>query len=117
MLLDLVEQTSIADVEILRGTAAIPSKSFQRILDHFDLRALLYVTNDGSNPGAGRRCINETSSWFSCRRRGDLCFELSSSGVGISHHHRSGNEITEFPEVSAPIVKQGNVHQSTRETS
>ena len=51
MLLDLVEQTPIADVEVLGCVPAIPAGNFEGVLDHLCLGAILHVANNSSHTG------------------------------------------------------------------
>ena len=106
MLLDLVKQAAVADVQILRGAAAIPTEGFQRALNHLRFGARLYIAHNGSEPYARRRCVNEAIPHICRCECGDPGFQFPGGCVCVAH-----DKIKQFPQVSPPIVKKRNIHQ------
>lgn len=117
MLLDLVQQTSVAHVEVLRRAPTIPTESLERTLDHVRLGTGLYIANNRPYANAWNRCIRQLILRISQARCVYLGFQFSGSSVCIAHDDGPCDEIPQLPQVALPIVKERGVHQPGRKTA
>ena len=115
VLLDFVKHAAIADVQILRGAAAIPTEGIQSALNHLHLGALFHVSHDRSYTRACQRRIHVLILVLISRsgrnRCGDFGFQFPRGGVRVAHDHGLRDEVAELSQVAPPIVKKGNIHQ------